>query len=217
MRRKLNENSIEFVMGPSYMEDDVRTATNKSGFCAAHMNEMYQKPNRLGLALMTHTHLMEVNRVLDSKLKNAIGVKKKLFGGKKGSASAAAAEYLKSLENSCYICARTDDIFDRYVDTYFHLWKKDSQMKNLTEACAGFCFNHFAMLLDAGEKKLSSSEFNDFLQTVVQLQLNGLRELEGDLGWFIDKFDYRFVNEPWKNSKDALIRALKKISSVTVQ
>jgi hypothetical protein len=35
-----------------------------------------------------------------------------------------------------------------------------------------------------------------------------MRELEGDLDWFTQKFDFRFKDEPWKNSKDALPRAI---------
>ncbi len=34
-----------------------------------------------------------------------------------------------------------------------------------------------------------------------------------DLEWFIDKFDYRNENEPWKNSKDAVQRSILKTNS----
>ena len=32
--------------------------------------------------------------------------------------------------------------------------------------------------------------------------------------WFIKKFDYRFQDEPWKDSKDAVERAILKLSGV---
>ena len=35
-----------------------------------------------------------------------------------------------------------------------------------------------------------------------------MADLEDDLDWFIQKFDHRNMNEPWKNSKDALPRAM---------
>ena len=217
MHGKLNESSIEFVMGPSYMEDDVRMETNKTGFCKSHMEQMYSRPNRLGLALMTHTRLMRINADLAPLLKDAGGAKKSLFGGKKnGSPSDGTVQYLKKAEQSCYICAKTEDTFARYIDTYFHLWKKDAEIKKLTESSGGFCLNHFYALLEAGEKKLSASDYGDFLKTVVPAELGRLKELEADLDWFVRKFDYRNSNEPWKNSKDALLRALKKISSAAV-
>ena len=38
-----------------------------------------------------------------------------------------------------------------------------------------------------------------------------------DLEWFIDKFDYRHKDEPWKNSKDALPRAMNKLNSISAE
>ena len=36
-----------------------------------------------------------------------------------------------------------------------------------------------------------------------------------DVEWFIKKFDYRYKDEPWKNSKDALVRTMYKTNGVT--
>ena len=52
MYEMLEKASIGFIMSPAYMEDDVRKATNKMGFCARHLAQMYDTQNRLGLALM---------------------------------------------------------------------------------------------------------------------------------------------------------------------
>ena len=38
MRKVLETNAVEYTMGPSYMEDDVRMNTDKMGFCREHMN-----------------------------------------------------------------------------------------------------------------------------------------------------------------------------------
>jgi len=218
MYNKLDENSIDFVMGPSYMEEDVRMETNKTGFCGSHMAAMYNRSNRLGLALMTHTHLMQLNHDLNALLKNLdYDAKKGLFKkGKKQTAPNETSDYLKKLKDSCYICDRTNKIFDRYIDTYFYLWGKNDDFIETAKHCGGFCLNHFFVLLETAEKKLSASDYADFLRITIPLQLNGLKTLEEDLDWFTKKFDYRNTNEPWRNSKDALIRGLKKISSVTV-
>ena len=34
------------------------------------------------------------------------------------------------------------------------------------------------------------------------------KERGGDVSWFCKKFDYRYEKEDWKNSKDAVERAL---------
>ena len=57
MYRSLEQDAVEFTMGPSYMEDDVRIATNRLGFCEAHIKQLYKKQNRLGLALMMLSHM----------------------------------------------------------------------------------------------------------------------------------------------------------------
>jgi len=46
------------------------------------------------------------------------------------------------------------------------------------------------------------------------LYLDNIKRVRDDLNWFINKFDYRFVNEPWKDSKDALPKAIVKINSI---
>ena len=37
-----------------------------------------------------------------------------------------------------------------------------------------------------------------------------LQRLYEDLDWFCDKFDYRYKDADWKNSKDALQRGMQK-------
>ena len=36
------------------------------------------------------------------------------------------------------------------------------------------------------------------------------KRLAEELDWFADKFDYRFKDAPWKNSKDSIPRAMIK-------
>ena len=67
-------------MGPSYMEDDVRMETNETGFCSHHIQKMYGYQNRLGLALMLHTHMKRTNDRIETLLKSQTSPKKGLFG-----------------------------------------------------------------------------------------------------------------------------------------
>ena len=59
---KLEQSAVLFILGPAYMEDGVRMDTNKTGFCRRHMEAMYSRQNKLGLALMLHTHLQQMNK-----------------------------------------------------------------------------------------------------------------------------------------------------------
>ena len=78
----LEKESIDFVMGPSYMEDDVRMETNETGFCSYHIRQMYQYQNRLGLALMLHTHMKRTNEVIENLSQKATNSSKGLFAKK---------------------------------------------------------------------------------------------------------------------------------------
>lgn len=84
----------------------------------------------------------------------------------------------------------------------------------MVENSSGFCLRHFNILLQTGSKSLSAKEYNHFLSIIVPVQHTILKTLEADLDWFVKKFDYRFSDQPWKNAKDALPRALLKIGSL---
>ena len=40
---------------------------------------------------------------------------------------------------------------------------------------------------------------------------DNLARVQGDLDWFIEKFDYRNASADWKNSKDAVSRSMQKL------
>ncbi|MDR1687155.1 MAG: DUF6062 family protein [Clostridiales bacterium] len=214
MHEKLTQDAIDFMLGNAYMEDDIRMETNRLGFCKNHLEKLYTQQNRLGLSLIMHTHLQDVNKTVKKLLTDVDKSKGGLFKKTAESKTAKIVKQINSLSQSCYICERINNTFDRYVDTFFYLWKKDSDIKNIVKKSKGFCLNHYAVLLQTGEAKLAPADFNEFLDITVPLQIENFQTLEDDLDWFIKKYDYRFVNEPWKNSKDALPRTLKKIQSV---
>ena len=57
MYRDLETNAIDFTLGPSYMEEDIRQITDSEGFCSKHITLMYKKQNSLGIANILKTHL----------------------------------------------------------------------------------------------------------------------------------------------------------------
>jgi hypothetical protein len=62
---------------------------------------------------------------------------------------------------------------------------------------------------------LSGEELNNFLKVLNELYLENMKRVRDDVEWFINKFDYRYADEPWKNSKDALTRSMQKTNSIT--
>ncbi len=215
MQRSLEINAIEYTMGPSYMEDDNRAMTDKLGFCSHHMRLLYAEKNRLGLALMMKTHTDKTIKDMKELAKKGPGAKGGLFG--KGATEAPIVAYIKELESTCFVCNKMGDRFDRYVDTIFHMWKKDADFKTTFKSCKGFCTYHYGVLYEYSGKKLHGDPQLEFIDALNALYFEGMDRVNGDIGWFIDKFDYRFKNEPWKNSKDAIPRGIIKTNHSFVE
>ena len=77
LHQKLEKDTLDFVLGPSYMEEDMREKTNKTGFCKHHYDKMFKAQNRLGVALMVSTHLKKINNDLEKVLEGEMKREKK--------------------------------------------------------------------------------------------------------------------------------------------
>lgn len=221
MYNKLDNDAVEYMLGPSYMEDDIREETDKIGFCKEHYHKMYTKQNRLGLALMAQTHIHKINSVIKKYsceyIKNRpepglISSTKGIFSKKNNSAE-KIPEFLNNITNSCYICNKINTTFERYINTFFYLWKKDNSIKEIVKNCGGFCIQHYSMLLTEGFKELKTKEFNNFFDIISEVEINNIKRIEDEIDLFINKFDYRYKDVPWGTSKDALERTITKLSS----
>ncbi len=213
MRKKLEVNAVEYTMGPSYMEDDVREATSRLGFCDKHMEQLYQNQNRLGLALILKTHMDKV--VKDIEKLSAKGVKlssPSLF--KKKEETSEVVDYLEKLEQSCFVCDKIDGTFHRYIATIFHLYHTDEEFRKKFKNSMGFCTTHYKTLYQSAPTYLKGDELNQFVKELNKLYLEHMKRVSEDLEWFINKFDYRYADEPWKNAKDAVPRAMQKTNSI---
>ncbi len=212
MLKTLEKDSIDYTLGASYMEDDIRAETDKVGFCQKHYDMMYKKQNRLGMALILQTHIQKITKDIEEfsiKLKGQ--EKKGLFS--KPKIENKLSPYLENIINSCYVCNRINDNFSRYIYTFFYMWKKDNEIKNKVKNSKGFCINHFSQLITMAENKLSARDYREFIDVIIPLQLENMNRLLGEIDHFINKFDHNYTNAPWGTAKDSLIRGILKISS----
>ena len=85
------------------------------------------------------------------------------------------------------------------------------------QSLPGFCIPHYGEMLEAAEKFLGKKQLDDFLGVVIPLQQKAMEKLAGDMDWFIQKFDYRNANASWKDSKDALTRALAMLKGIVAE
>jgi len=213
MRKSLEINAIDYTMGPSYMEDDIREMTSRLGFCEKHLAMLYQNQNRLGLALILKSHMDKIIRDAEkyTQIKDCVP---SLF--KRKSEKPEIVSYLEQLEESCFICDKINNTFDRYIATIFHLYHHEESFRKKFNESKGFCVNHYKTLYSASAEYLRGEEQIRFQKELNKLFIDNMKRVRDDLSWFIDKFDYRNANEPWKNSKDALPRAMEKTKGISL-
>jgi hypothetical protein len=131
---------------------------------------------------------------------------------KKGDGSVnSVTAWVNARENSCFICKQFTDHYDRYMDTFFELYRKDEAFKSKINESKGFCLPHFGDLCEAVESRLKDKEQEQFFATTFALMEANMERLFEDDAWLIEKFDYRNKDADWKNSKEALQNCMQKL------
>ena len=200
--RKLEENELELILGASMMEPDVRIKTNEEGFCKTHYDMMFVRKNRLGMALTLESHLNELRGEISDNLTSIV-----TGAGKR------AEKRIAELESSCYVCRRIEHNFSRMIETAVMLWEKDPEFRDKLRAQPMFCLPHYRRLLEVAEKRMKKKELTEFVSAAAKVTETYFDTLRNDVSWFCKKFDYRYDEEPWYNSRDAVERAMKFLRS----
>ena len=216
IERKIEQDMMDFVLGSgsSYMESDVREQTDKAGFCRMHFKKMYDYGNTLGNAWIMKTHMKETIYEMKKAMKAGSGVAPSgggLFKKKTISGSNPVSAWINEREKSCYICNQFTDHYDRYMDTFFEMYRKDSAFKEKIDTSKGFCLPHFGDICDAAQVRLKEKELQEFYNVIFKLMEESMERLYEDDAWLIEKFDYRNKDADWKNSREALQNCMQKL------
>lgn len=218
IERKLEQEAVAFIMGPAYMEDDIREETDRLGFCRHHHKMLYDYGNKLGVALMLHTYYQKLNKDMHQQFaqfkpqKNSPLSRLKKSAPPAGSRETPIGQWVLAREESCYVCSHFKEKYPRYLDTFFQMLTHDEEFYKLFENSKGFCLHHFGDLIEAGEKKLSQKEKDRIYPVLFRLMEENMKRLEDDISWFVDKYDYRNKDADWKTSKDAIQRCIQKLN-----
>ncbi len=181
------------------MEPDIRIKTNEEGFCARHYGIMLGRRRMLGMGLILESHLAEVKKRLDGPT---------VFGSK----SKAAAESLGELECSCYVCGRIKKNLNAMTATAVYLFESDPNFPQKFSKASYFCLPHYRAMIEYASAKMHKKVFPDFYKKAHEINEKYITSLNEDVSWFCKKFDYRYDEEPWYNSKDSVQRAVKFLS-----
>ena len=215
--RVLSEDQyVDGLLGSAYMEPDCREKTNETGFCVRHFQLMYDRRNRLGLALMTHTHLQEVIASLQGILSGAPARGGLLASMRGGRAADGPAPKIRARIAGCVICEQLSAAMERYAYTIAQLYFTNGELKAMLEQSKGFCLPHLALVLEMAERTLPAKQAQELQKALAALELDNLRRVEHDLEGFTLKFDYRNAGKPWGSSRDAVERSINKLMGACV-
>jgi len=214
IEREIEQDMMDFVLGSgsSYMESDVREQTDKAGFCRMHFKKMYDYGNTLGNAWIMKTHMRQTIYEMKKAMKSHTpGKSAGLFKKKSDGPTNSVTAWVNEREKSCFICKQFTDHYERYMDTFFELYRKDEAFKTKVNESKGFCLPHFGDLCEAAESRLKGKEQEEFFATSFALMEANMERLFEDDSWLVDKFDYRNKDADWKNSKEALQNCMQKL------
>lgn len=200
VEQKLERDEIERILGASMMEPDVRIKTNEQGFCHKHMEMLLAEPKRLSMALMLKTLIEEHAKRLYS---GCVPLLQKSPDPKK------QVSVLSSNKNSCYLCSRINEFMNGTYSTFLYLYKSDAEFDSRLKEQPYICTKHTRILFEMAQKALPKDVLREFAKTVNEINLGYTSQLIEDIDWFCKKFDYRYKDEDWKNSKDSVERAVK--------
>jgi hypothetical protein len=196
---KLQEDELDIILGASMMEPDIRMRTNEEGFCHPHYSMMQRRKRMLGIGLMLESHLDEVMKKVDGKTLM-------------GKSARTAISNLEKLECDCYVCGRIGKNLSAMTATAAYLYESDVGFAKKFARAPYFCLPHYRRLIDYAEKKMPKKIFRDFYDVAHGIESEYLKTLRSDVSWFCKKFDYRYDEEPWYNSKDSIQRTEKFLS-----
>ncbi len=194
---KLERDELEIILGASMMEPDVRQETNRLGFCKKHYSKMFSMKNRLGLALMLESHLESLKKELKTGNVFSRDIAQK------------SVERIEKLNDSCYVCNRIDDKISKMFTTAAYLFNEEKEFRNDFSEVRYFCLDHYREYMLAAKRVLSKDDYAELVKASNEKVMNYLSALKDDVSLFCKKFDYRFDDLPWGESKDSVERSIK--------
>ena len=199
---------VAFHLGSSVMAPEMRVKVNETGFCPSHFSMLLAGDNRLGLGLMTQTHMAELGKKLDAYGRTSSRpreLRRRL---------AALHTFLARQLNACLICDRLTDRFARYAFTIAFLWNKDAAFRSEFAESAGFCLSHLPGQLRLAEETLPAAPLARFETEVESLQRRAWQRLDQALLAFTGSFDYQTEPGAAATVRASVASAIQKLTGV---
>ena len=204
MHRMLEEQYVEYITGDAMMAPDVRVQTNKVGFCHRHFSMMVNNGPRLSNALLLQTHIDELRGKVFPK-------------NDKNPADKKMIETIRENDRTCYVCDRIDYDILHLLSTVYVQFATDDAFRKQFAAQDFICLDHYALIMsNVSKKNMDKKALPDFYAAVNKLAKGYMDTLYDDITHFAGMFDYRNQGGDYKNSKDAIERSIRFLTSYPV-
>ncbi len=219
IENRIENEELEYTLGPAMMEPDFRINSNRTGFCKTHYNRLLQNGKALPMALVLQTHIEKQSKeIFLDKVKK---ISKNGFLKKKCDEIVSAKKitnHIESLNHSCIVCERTQDTMNRYFDNLIYIWKTQEDFRKKFASQDGFCIPHFSKLLTYAMDGLNEQEFKDFYHTIVNMQETTQNQLYNDISEFVMLFDHNNTNSnPSENVKNSIKNSVQNLSGLNCE
>lgn len=167
---------------------------------------LFDKKNRLSLALMLETHVKELEKSL-------VLEKKSGFFSKESPADILSHSIYKKVK-SCALCDKLNSQMTDAAGNLAYLWASEKDFRAKFENSHGLCLEHTALASGECDKEISGKKKEEFLSMLVTKQKAKLDTIYENLHNFTLSFDYRNANKELsqaeKNSVETAIKHLTK-------
>lgn len=159
----------------------------ETNFCNYHLGLLSNSYDKLGLAIALKENIAyKLQKIADKKK-----VVRKIKKNNKD-------------KNKCIICSYLSERNKYQLHILLDILNTDENfIEEHRESFSKLCFYHLNMLIDLAKNMTPE------IEKILEINKATIEKNISDLEWFITKFDYRFFNEPWHDSKDSIERTLK--------
>ncbi len=195
IKKVVEEQFLYEFLNDAVMEDNTRIKVGKKGFCARHFDMLFNRQNKLSVALQIGTRA--------DNLKNLLTEVKSVGNAKK------IATQLKESAKTCVICELTEESMVKYYKTIAQMFERERNFYKSLLSCKGFCLDHYAELLKYSRYAGFASK--EYLKILSGVEKRHYERLQGELKEFCDKHDYRNALKPLGSAETALPRMREKL------
>ena len=188
IEKKVTEQFLHEFLNDAVMEDDTRIKVGKKGFCGKHFDMLFNRQNKLSVALQIGTRAEKI-APLFSAVKSAGAAKKR-------------AKEIKNATSSCVICDLVDESMKKYYKTIAQMFAREKDFYKVLFSSKGFCFKHYAELLNYADQAGFATK--GYLSVLTAVQQKNFERVRSDLKAFCDSHDYRNAYKPLGNAETAL-------------